>query len=78
MIYDSGGGHAVVIVGYGVENNIYYWIAQNYAEDNLDDNSERKQINIYINEVSKDCKIKFSANEEMNSSFEMYYNQSEN
>ena len=59
---EKTGGHAVVIVGYGVENNRYYWIAQNYAEDNLDDNSERKQINIYINEVSKDCKIKFTAN----------------
>ena len=44
----------------------------------MDDNSEGKQINIYINELSKDCKIKFTANEEMNGSFEMYYNQSEN
>jgi hypothetical protein len=26
----------------------------------LNDNSEGKEINIYINEVSKDCKIKFT------------------
>ena len=84
-IYDSGGGHAVIIVGYGVENNTYYWITQNSWDENfcdkgffkvefgqaniekvfiaeayLNDNSEGKEINIYINEVSKDCKIKFT------------------
>ena len=44
----------------------------------MNDNSEGKEINIYINEVSKDCKIKFTASEEMNGSFEMYYNQNNN
>ena len=100
---EKTGGHAVVIVGYGVENNRYYWIAQNswgenfcdngffkiefgqanieqvsFAEAYVDDNSEGKQINININEVSGDCKIRFSTTEEMNGSFEMYYNQNNN
>ena len=82
---EKTGGHAVVIVGYGVENNTYYWITQNSWDENfcdkgffkvefgqaniekvfiaeayLNDNSEGKEINIYINEVSKDCKIKFT------------------
>ena len=60
-------------VEFGQTNIEKVFIAETY----LNDNSEWKQINIYINEVSKDCKIKFSANEGMNDSFEMYYNQSE-
>ena len=33
----ESGGHAVVIVGYGVENNRYYWIVQNsWGEDFCD------------------------------------------
>ena len=94
----SVGGHAVVIVGYGVENNKYYWIAQNswgkdfcdggffkvefgqinievvsFAEAYVDENYEGKQIAINVNEVTGDCKLKFSASEEMTGSFEVYY-----
>jgi cathepsin B len=95
---ESVGGHAVVIVGYGVENNKYYWICQNswgedfcdggffkvefgqinievvsFAEAFVDDNSEGKQIAINVNEVTGECKLKFSASEDMNGSFEVYY-----
>ena len=41
----------------------------------MEDNSEGKQINININEVGGDCKIRFSTNDDMNGSFEMYYKQ---
>ena len=92
------GGHAAVIVGYGVEYNRYYWILQNswgknfcdggffrvefgqiniervsFTEAFVDDNSEGKKINIHIDEITNDCKIKFSTNVDMNGSFEMYY-----
>ena len=97
---EQQGGHAVVIVGYGVQNNRYYWIAQNswgsnfcdggffkvefgqvnieqvsFAEAYVDDNSAGKQININVNEVGKDCKVKFSTTDDMNGVFEMYYYQ---
>ena len=35
--YNKAGGHAVIIVGYGVENDIYYWIAQNSRGENFCD-----------------------------------------
>ena len=96
------GGHAIVIVGYGVENNKYYWIAQNswgesfcdggffkiefgqinvevvsFAEAYVDDNSEAKQITITVNEVTPECKLLFSSSEDMNGSFETFYENSE-
>ena len=41
----------------------------------MEDNSEGKQININIDEVGGDCKIRFSTSDDMNGSFEMYYKQ---
>ena len=95
---ESVGGHAVVIVGYGVQNNKYYWIAQNswgegfcdggffkvefgqinievvsFAEAYVEDNSQGKQITININEVTEECKLKFTSSEPMNGAFEVYY-----